>query len=248
MKKTIVSKLSIMGSKDCHRIHAGASKQMKPILFLGRTGLLACPSPVWLASNSRKARPHSVSNSANNTRNRSRHGWAIPCAAVPGHDQNCDYNDGVRPPEPVHLEPVDQLQVMFRIEDNHVTKIRPISGDCQLDADGVPLRWIRDVRPAESIAFLESFVTSDTEHRREGAVAAIALHADPAADAALERLPRRTSPSRCARKPSSGWARRADGAGMETCAASSPRTPATASAKKRSSRFPSARSRRPWIP
>jgi HEAT repeat protein len=108
--------------------------------------------------------------------------------AVPGHEQNCDYNEGVRPPGPVHLEPPEQVQIMLRIQDNHVAKIRPISGDCQLDADGVPLRWIRDVRPADSVAFLSSFVTSDSDHVRDGAVAAIALHANPAADEALERF------------------------------------------------------------
>jgi hypothetical protein len=113
-------------------------------------------------------------------------GYTVP--AVPGHEQTCNYNEGVRPPGPVHLEPPEQLQIMFRIEGNHVGKIRPISGDCQLDADGVPLRWIRDVRPAESLAFLATFVTADSDHVRDGAVAAIALHADAAADEALERL------------------------------------------------------------
>jgi hypothetical protein len=113
-------------------------------------------------------------------------GYTVP--AVPGHEQTCNYNEGVRPPGPVHLEPPEQLQIMLRIQDNHLTKIRPISGDCQLDADGVPLRWIRDVRPAESVAFLASFVASDSGHVRDGAVAAIALHADVAADEALERF------------------------------------------------------------
>ena len=117
-------------------------------------------------------------------------GYTVP--AVPGHEQTCDYDNGhyqgVRPPGPVHLEPPDQVQIMFRIQDNHVVKIRPISGDCQLDADGVPLRWMRDVHPAESVAFLASFVTADSDHVRDGAVAAIALHADSAADEALERF------------------------------------------------------------
>ena len=117
-------------------------------------------------------------------------GYTVP--AVPGHEQTCDYDNGhyqgVRPPGPVHLEPPDQVQIMFRIQDNHVVKIRPISGDCQLDADSVPLRWMRDVHPAESVAFLASFVTADSDHVRDGAVAAIALHADSAADEALERF------------------------------------------------------------
>jgi HEAT repeat protein len=83
---------------------------------------------------------------------------------------------------------------MFRIQDNHVSKIRVISGDCQLDADGVPLRWIRDVSPAESVAFLASFVIADNDHVRDGAVSAIALHADAAADEALERFAAASQP------------------------------------------------------
>jgi HEAT repeat protein len=117
-------------------------------------------------------------------------GYTVP--AVPGHEQNCDYgegyNRGIRAPGPVHLEPPEQVQIMLRIQDGHVGKIRPISGDCQLDADSVPVRWIRDVRPAESVAFLASFVASDNDKVRDGAMAAIAQHADAAADEALERF------------------------------------------------------------
>ncbi len=113
-------------------------------------------------------------------------------ATIPGHQQYCDYGNGmvqgVRPPGPVHLEPPEQAQIMFRIENSRIGKIRVISGDCQLDAAGLPIRWIRDVRPADSIAFLATFATSGTDHVREGSLAAIALHDDPAADEALERF------------------------------------------------------------
>jgi len=112
-------------------------------------------------------------------------GYTVP--TVPGHDRNCDWNQGIQAPGPVHLEPSGQVQIMLRIQGNHITRIRPISGNCQLDAEGVPLRWLRDVRPAESVAFLATFVSAD-EETRDGAVAAIAMHADPAADEALERL------------------------------------------------------------
>jgi HEAT repeat protein len=117
-------------------------------------------------------------------------GYTVP--AVAGHEQICDYGEGhsrgVRPPGPVHLEPPEQVQIMLRIQGNRVGKIRVISGNCELDADGVPIRWIRDVRPAESVAFLSTFVTLDSETTRDGAMAAIALHADGAADEALERF------------------------------------------------------------
>lgn len=114
-------------------------------------------------------------------------GYTVP--AVPGQDSNCDYNSrGIQPPGPVHLEPPEQVQIMLRIEGGRVGKIRVISGDCQLDADGVPIRWIRDVRSADSVAFLSTFVNEDTDHVRGGAVTGIALEAGPEADAALERF------------------------------------------------------------
>jgi len=115
-------------------------------------------------------------------------GYTVP--AVKGHEQNCDYGHGVLPPGPVHLEPPSQVQVLLRIEHGQVDKIRAISGDCQLDADGVPLRWIHDVQPAESVALLASLASAagGGDHVREGAITAIALHADAAADAALERF------------------------------------------------------------
>ncbi|MGD0361607.1 MAG: HEAT repeat domain-containing protein [Bryobacteraceae bacterium] len=160
---------------------------MKPIVYLTVVGLLsglslaqgqsplserfheqyAQPQPAWI-------------------------GYTVP--AVPGHNQYCDYGNGMRAPGPVHLEPPEQVQIMLRIEHNRVEKIRPVSGDCQLDADGVPMRWIRDVRPAESVAFLATFVKPDSDHVRDGAIAAIAAHADAAADGALEQLAAASQP------------------------------------------------------
>ncbi len=133
-------------------------------------------------------RLRSTNNFASNTRSRSRPGSATRCRRSQGMSRTATTARGVRPPGPVHLEPPEQVQIMFRIAENRVGKIRVISGDCTLDADGVPIRWIRDVRPAESVAFLSSFVTSGTDRVRDGAVTAIALHGDAAADEALERF------------------------------------------------------------
>ena len=159
---------------------------MKP---LGRTGLLACLLTRLLLAQSQPSLERSFREQYAQPQP-AWIGYTVP--AVPGHERNCDYgNDyshGVRAPGPVHLEPPEQVQIMLRIQDNHVSKIRAISGDCQLDADGVPLRWIRDVGPGESVAFLASFVTADSDHVRDGAVSAIALHADAAADEALQRF------------------------------------------------------------
>jgi len=91
----------------------------------------------------------------------------------------------------IKLEGSDQMIVLFRVENRSVERIRVFSEDCQLDAGGRPVRWLENVRPADSIALLESYVgaQADTKNRiTDGAISAIALHGDPAADASLQRL------------------------------------------------------------
>ena len=130
---------------------------MKQILFCLLAGVSLAPGQSTLAArfNEQYAQPQPAWI-----------GYTVP--GVLGHEQTCDWGRGVQAPGPVHLEPPAQVQVMFRIDHNQVGKIRAISGDCQLDSDGVPLRWIRDVRPAESVAFLESFVSSAGDHLPDG--------------------------------------------------------------------------------
>ncbi len=92
-----------------------------------------------------------------------------------------------------HLEAPDLL-VLFRAENGSVEKIRTFSEDCELDAGGRTVYWLTGVNPAESVALLASLVTGsgqglesadDRDHITDGAVAAIALHAAPEADAGL---------------------------------------------------------------
>lgn len=94
--------------------------------------------------------------------------------------------------EPVALEGGGGLRVLLRAEGARVGRIRAFSEDCPLDAAGLPLVWIEDVRPAESVSLLAGFVAEprDEGSRRlvDGATAAIAFHADPSADQALERF------------------------------------------------------------
>ena len=37
-------------------------------------------------------------------------------------------------------------------------KIRVVSEDCTIDAGGLPLVWLTDVKPAESVAMLTTYV------------------------------------------------------------------------------------------
>jgi hypothetical protein len=97
---------------------------------------------------------------------------------------------------PVKLEGPRNVVVLFRAEGKRVAKIRIVSKECTLDAGGLPFIWLTGVKPAESVALLASYVHGDEfeEHDErgvgQGALTAIALHADESADRALESFVR----------------------------------------------------------
>jgi len=92
----------------------------------------------------------------------------------------------------VKLEGARQLVVLYRLEAKQVVKIRVASEDCTLDVGGLPFVWLTGVKATESVALLATYVRgSDFEGHREhgignGALTAIALHADASADRTLE--------------------------------------------------------------
>jgi hypothetical protein len=107
-------------------------------------------------------------------------GYEVP--AVRTTNLGCQTSEGV-----VHLEPPDRAVILLRVEAGAVEKIRAVSPYCEIDAGGLPVHWLTDVKPLESVAFLGGFV-STAPNPREGAVFAIAVHSDPTADAAIERF------------------------------------------------------------
>jgi HEAT repeat protein len=110
--------------------------------------------------------------------------YSVPSTRV---NFGCDYvRDGWNQPGVIHLEPPDHAVILFRVDSGAVERIRTLSPDCEIDAGGLPVHWLADVKPAESVALLDSFAAR-RERVMDGAMSAIAAHADPAADAALER-------------------------------------------------------------
>jgi HEAT repeat protein len=126
-----------------------------------RTLLAAQPQPAWI-------------------------GYSVP--AIKTYGLGCDYvrdsgaNAGV-----VHLEPPDHVVVMFRVENNALDRVRALSPYCEIDAGGLPVHWLNDVQPAQSVALLASLV-GERDRSGDGALHALAVHADPSADPALERF------------------------------------------------------------
>lgn len=99
-------------------------------------------------------------------------------------------NSNCSPPEPLPY-----AFIFFRAEEKHITKVRVYSADCALDFANLPLYWLEDVKPEQSVELLAGMVTTEdsentNRHKDPGrqAVMAIAMHDTPAADAALEKL------------------------------------------------------------
>ena len=92
----------------------------------------------------------------------------------------------------VTLEPATEFLVLARLESGGVSRVRTFTPDCDIDATGMPLVWLNDVKPDESVAWLASLVAASPDtgdrHDRVGktAMSAVALHNVPSADRALE--------------------------------------------------------------
>src|SRR5580700_8963270 len=150
-------KLLVNANLDTHSASAGLEAAYKPLLT-------AQPQPAWIA-------------------------WAVP--AVRSYNMGCEYvfRDGqpVSGQGVVHLEPPDHAIVMIRVDQGAVSRVRYVSPDCEIDAGGVPMHWLTDVQPAQSVALLATLV-SEREPGASNAMSAIAAHADASADQALDRF------------------------------------------------------------
>jgi len=86
------------------------------------------------------------------------------------------------------LEPPTELVVLARTESKAIVELRPVGVDCDIDAGGVPLVWLDNVRADESVAWLTTIANDRTATNRrvwESALTAIALHADRSANDVL---------------------------------------------------------------
>lgn len=133
----------------------------------------------------------------------SRRGGCCGQCQLEGSKENFNVNSDDAPDSrgPIKLEGPDRLLVLFRVEEKRVERIRTFSEECELDAGGLPFIWLTEVGPRESVALLAGFATADAETKEgkramDHAVAAIALHADSAADRALEGLVAASRPER----------------------------------------------------
>ncbi len=128
----------------------------------------------------------------------------------------------IAPSGTVHLEGGTEFYIFLRVENQRVEKVRTFSMDCAVDGGGLPLYWLTGGTAASSLQFLASLVpqTNLEGERRlaSGAIAAMALHKDPAADGLLDRLAQAEQPE-TVRRQAIQWLGRARGRhGYETLA------------------------------
>jgi HEAT repeat protein len=102
----------------------------------------------------------------------------------------------------VRLSGSERMVVLYRVAQKAVERVRIFSEDCELDAGGRRIVGLENVRPTDSIAQLESLTAVQPRSDRlvDGAISAIAMHGDPAADASLDRLVQVSQPESQRRK------------------------------------------------
>jgi hypothetical protein len=92
----------------------------------------------------------------------------------------------------VKLEGPRELAILFRAESGKIGQIRVLSMECAADSGGLTVVWLEGTKASESVSLLEKFVrgakldSANSEKLSKDALTAIALHADAAADRALE--------------------------------------------------------------
>lgn len=138
-------------------------------------------------------------------------GWSVPQVAGAGNSCCSNSRDGqvitqgcaLEPNTtmtqvssgPIHLEGPSHAAILLRMESGKLDKVRFFGADCSLDAGGLPVVWLTGVKPADSINFLADYTKQHfEEHRKGGAIAAIAVHDDPQADRVLNEFVQPSQP------------------------------------------------------
>jgi hypothetical protein len=91
------------------------------------------------------------------------------------------------------LEPATDLLVLLKVDRTGVIELRPEAVDCDIDASGMPLVWLDNVRPEESVSWLAGVArdsSTRTNRLSDRALTALALHASSAASPVLVDMAR----------------------------------------------------------
>jgi hypothetical protein len=107
-------------------------------------------------------------------------GYRMPMVRSTGFRVNMNMNTTDTCCGRCRLEPATELIVLAKVDRTGVLELRPEAVDCDIDAAGVPLMWLDNVRADESVAWLAT-LAKDTAAPRgrlaDRALTALALHA-----------------------------------------------------------------------
>ena len=110
-------------------------------------------------------------------------GYRLP--AVAGSHRTC--SNGTR----VLLEAPSEFFVLARVEAGRIVKVRAVTPECEVDAGGMPVVWLNDVKASESVEWLATLVGTAADTRdgmqqvARPSMTAIGLHADTGASTLL---------------------------------------------------------------
>jgi hypothetical protein len=182
-----------------------------PLLALLLAGAAAAEIPGLNVSNARLETGSAASGlrsalrqAASNSREPYWVAWSVPM--IEGERYACCFGEGYRAstcflegkntgwgntePEGSTRKADQKLIVLLRLQGGQVDKIRAFSESCPLDAGKRRFVWLGAAKPEESVALVADL--ADDEDRRHDkaseAYAALALHRNSGADAALEKL------------------------------------------------------------
>lgn len=96
-----------------------------------------------------------------------------------------DENDTYRNSDDGSAASQTNLEILVRLDQGVIDKIRFVTAGCRLDAGGLPFTWLTDVQPDDSVAWLLTLVTGDKNHLTDEALVAIAMHGTSKATSAL---------------------------------------------------------------
>ena len=105
-------------------------------------------------------------------------------AAAPGARRTCG-NFGPK----VLLEPPSEFYVLARMEGGAIVRLRSFTPECDIDAGGLPLIWLTDLKPADGVAWLVQLArTAPTLEIKKAAINALTRSGDPEATKFFEEL------------------------------------------------------------
>ena len=113
-------------------------------------------------------------------------GYAV--AVVPGDRQMCGWDNGRSTSHHLSLEGATTMFVLYRAEQQAITRLRLATPDCDIDAGGLPVIWLTGVDAGERVRYLQSL--TGASRIGDPALLAISLHNHPSAIPALVRTAR----------------------------------------------------------